>query len=347
MLSPKPIHIIGGGLAGLTLGIALRRRDIPVTIEEAGRYPRHRVCGEFISGRGQDTLARLGLTELMEQGGAVRAHTVSFHSATQSSPTRELPSPALCISRFKLDATLANLFRQLGGELHEGRRASAQENREGCVRATGRRPQTEDNGSRWFGMKIHARKVALTADLEMHFLSFGYIGLCKINDGEVNICGLFRKNAATESDPRKGRELLRGQPGSKLHERLAAAQWDEDSLCAVAGLQLQPQKALAIGGISVGDAITMIPPLSGNGMSMAFESAELATGPLADWSHGQSSWETARQKIARDCDTAFQSRLFWAGWLQRLVLTPAFQKPLLAFTSRFKWFGRLAFEKTR
>ena len=58
-MKPKGITIVGGGLAGLTLGIALRQQQVPVTVWEAGRYPRHRVCGEFISGSGQATRARL------------------------------------------------------------------------------------------------------------------------------------------------------------------------------------------------------------------------------------------------------------------------------------------------
>ena len=65
MAVARPITIVGGGLAGLVLGIGLRRCDAPVTIWEAGNYPRHRVCGEFISGRGQATLARLGMSELI------------------------------------------------------------------------------------------------------------------------------------------------------------------------------------------------------------------------------------------------------------------------------------------
>ena len=65
----KPITIVGGGLAGLTLGIGLRQRGVPVSVIEAGQYPRHRVCGEFISGRGQETLTRLGLTEPLRQAG--------------------------------------------------------------------------------------------------------------------------------------------------------------------------------------------------------------------------------------------------------------------------------------
>jgi 2-polyprenyl-6-methoxyphenol hydroxylase-like FAD-dependent oxidoreductase len=73
-----PITIIGGGLAGLTLGIGLRQCDVPVIIQEAGEYPRHRVCGEFISGSGQTALERLGLLPHFQKAGAICARTVMF-----------------------------------------------------------------------------------------------------------------------------------------------------------------------------------------------------------------------------------------------------------------------------
>ena len=347
MSAARPIQIIGGGLAGLTLGLALRQRNIPVTIHEAGRYPRHRVCGEFISGRGQATLARLGLRKLIDQTGSANALTTAFFTSTRSTASRLLPSPALCVSRFTLDAALAGKFCELGGELIAGQRSSLAVLGEGDVRATGRRAQLEPGGPRWFGLKIHARNVVLAADLEMHVSAQGYVGICKLNRGEVNICGLFRKSAHGNGDAKNGRELLLGQPGSPLRERLAGADFAEDSFCAVAGLSLRPRQAADRTEICVGDAITMIPPVTGNGMSMAFESAELAIEPLAMWSRGQISWSTARQKIARDCDAAFARRLAWAKWLQRLILAPALQNPLLALAARSDWFWRLAFERTR
>ena len=89
----KPITIVGGGLAGLTLGIGLRQQGIPVTVWEAGHYPRHRVCGEFISGRGQDVLARLGLLESFSQAGAVCARTAAFYLGRRGSPVRPLATP--------------------------------------------------------------------------------------------------------------------------------------------------------------------------------------------------------------------------------------------------------------
>ena len=97
----------------------------------------------------------------------------------------------------------------------------------------------------------------------------------------------------------------------------------------------------------MGDAITMIPPVTGNGMSMAFESAELALAPLVAWSRNETSWPAARQKIAGDCDAAFARRLAWAKWLQRIILNPSLQNPLVTLAARSDWFWRLAFERTR
>ncbi len=153
-----------------------------------------------------------------------------------------------------LDAMLARKFRELGGELLEGKRMSIEDIGEGTVRSTGRRAQAEPRGSRWFGLKIHARNVTLTADLEMHISPRGYVGLCKINGGEVNVCGLFRRRAGENGEMKNWRNLLRGQPGSPLHERLAGAEFEEDSFCAIAGLSLRTAQAASRAEICIGDA---------------------------------------------------------------------------------------------
>ena len=283
---------------------------------------------------------------MLDQAGVISAQTAAFFSATRATAPRPLPSAAICISRFNLDAALAGRFRTLGGDLLESSRFAG-DFAEGVIRATGRRARAGTGGSQWFGLKIHARNVVLDAGLEMHLSAQGYVGLCKISADEVNICGLFRKMPGANSDATGGRELLRGRPGSALHRRLAAAVFDEASFCAIAGLSLQPQQAAVHAEICIGDTITMIPPVTGNGMSMAFESAELAIAPLTAWSRGTCSWPEARQKIARECDAVFARRLAWAKWMQRIILTPALQNPLLALAARSDRFWRLAFERTR
>jgi 2-polyprenyl-6-methoxyphenol hydroxylase-like FAD-dependent oxidoreductase len=345
MTSPRTITIVGGGLAGLTLGIGLRQHGIPVAIWEAGDYPRHRVCGEFISGNGPAVLQRLGLQPLLERAGAVRVNSAAFVSGPNSSPVRDLPSAALGLSRYVMDATLAAEFQRLGGALHHNTRRQENDFGEGIVRASGRRPQPTENGWRWFGLKAHATNVNLTADLEMHVSADNYVGVNRINGGEVNVCGLFRGRPGETRE--SGFELLRGKPGSPLRERLVSARFDEGSFCSVAGLSLKPQRAGDKTECCIGDAITMIPPVTGNGMSMAFESAEIAIEPLSRFSRNEMNWTEARDTIARACDTAFAERLTWAHRLQWLMFSPMLRTPLGKILLRSDGLWNFLFAKTR
>lgn len=343
---PEPITIVGGGLAGLTLGIGLRQRGVPVTVWEAGRYPRHRVCGEFISGRGQASLARLGLLGGLQQAGAGSVTSAAFFNGSTCIATRRLPEAAVCVSRFVLDQWLAEEFQRRGGELRVGSRWTGAFGA-GVVRAGGRRAEPVKDGWRWFGLKAHARGVVLEADLEMHFTPSGYVGLCRLPAGEVNICGLFRTAAAVSGLAQRWREWLGGPVDSVLHSRLAGAQFEEASFCSVAGLGLHPQRGVERSECRIGDALTMIPPVTGNGMSMAFESAELALEPLAQFSRGDQTWARARQEIAQSCDRAFTARLRWAAWLQGALFQPRARAVLLFLAARSEWGWRGMFARTR
>ncbi|MGA2244336.1 MAG: FAD-dependent monooxygenase [Verrucomicrobiota bacterium] len=326
MAAGKSITIVGGGLAGLTLGLGLRRRGVPVTICEAGHYPRHRVCGEFICGQGLAVLERQGLLARCQEAGAIQARTAMFVCGRHRSPVRPLPAPALCLSRHTLDALLAKSFAEGGGELRLNDRRPLAERREGLVHACGRRAQPVEHWPRWIGVKAHVFshcRVPLEADLEMHVSPHGYVGLNRINAGEINVCGLFRirENSAR---PESKLDWLRGGNGSLLRDRLRSAEFAADSFCAVAGLRLKPRRAEPA-ECCVGDALTMTPPVTGNGMSMAFESAEMAIDPLAAYSEGRLAWPDARQQIAQRCDAAFACRLFWARLLQWMMMSPVLQ----------------------
>ncbi len=349
MSALKPITIVGGGLAGLTLGIGLRQREVPVTIWEAGQYPRHRVCGEFISGNGPAILDRLGLLKRFEEAGAFRAHTAMFVCGPHRSPVRKLAAPALCLSRHLMDALLADAFQQTGGSLRANTRWTSDQYGEGVVRAAGRRASAMENGRRWFGVKAHvsrASRLNLDADLEMHSTPAGYVGVNRVNGGDINVCGLLSTRPG-QTQPSSKPDWLRGEAGSLLRERLEGVQFEPDSFCSVAGLSLKPQRAATKQECCIGDALTMTPPVTGNGMSMAFEAAELACEPLTAYSRGKLSWMQAREQIAARCDTAFSRRLAWARFLQWLMISPALQSRLgpMLLRSQFVW--NLLFTRTR
>jgi len=359
MASPRTITIVGGGLAGLTLGIGLRQREIPAEVWEAGAYPRHRVCGEFISGNGPAVLQRLGLRPLLENAGAISGNSAAFISGPNRSPVRKLPAPALGLSRHVLDSLLAEEFQRLGGSLRPSARwnpvgvqalacsdtLKRELQPEGVVRASGRRAHPTENGFRWFGLKVHATNVNLAADLEMHVSADNYVGVNRINNGEVNVCGLFRGRPGETRESRF--DLLRGKPGSPLRERLASARFDEGSFCSVAGLSLKPQRAIDKTECCIGDAVTMIPPITGNGMSMAFESAEIAIDPLSKSSRGEINWAETRDAIARACDHAFAERLAWARRLQWLMFSPLLRTPVGKILLHSDGLWNFMFAKTR
>ena len=344
----KPITVIGGGLAGLTLGIALRQRDVPVTIFEAGRYPRHRVCGEFVSGRGRDVLRRLGLEEKFLAVGARRATTTAFSSARGGEFKSDLPETALCLSRYVMDGLLAAEFQALGGQLHTNERRQ-EEVQEGMVRATGRRTKTAVEGWRWFGLKSHARHVEMSADVEVHLLPEGYVGLCRLDAETVNVCGLFRSRAPVPDLAQKWPAWLRGDDSRNptLRERLGEAEFCPDTFCSVSGLWFSPQAASLHGEFCIGDAITMIAPFTGNGMSMAFESAELAAGPLTAYSQGSVSWKAAAAATAEACDRMFAPRLKWSQILQNGLLSRQTSGALIWLAARAPAVWRLLYARMR
>lgn len=310
----REITIAGGGLAGLSLGIALRDRQLPVTILEAGSYPRHRVCGEFISGVSDHTLSRLGILPLFDT--AHRHQTLIWHERGKIIHRDRLRESAIGISRHELDERLRLHFESLGGILRTGVR-SRPEPAEGFVWAAGRRPQT----GQWIGLKAHVRGIPMDADLEMHAGSNGYAGLAGVEDGWTNICGLFKIDRTLDA---KGPGLLPayleagGNP--KLAEQLRTTDWRDGSFSAVAGFELGKQPEVP-GLLCLGDAESMIPPFTGNGMSMAFQAAEAAIDPLAAWAHGSACWDTTRHTIAAELKKRFRRRLSTALFLHRVLLS--------------------------
>ncbi len=322
----REITIIGGGLAGLSLGVALRQRGIPVTVLEAGNYPRHKVCGEFISGVSRATLDTLGISGLFDD--ALQHRTLSWHQGGRLIHRDTLKSPALGISRHCLDERLRLQFETLGGRLSTGVRARP-EPRDGLVWAAGRKPR---NGP-WIGLKAHVRSLPTTADLEMHAGKNGYVGLAAVEDAWTNVCGLFRLDRTLKASP--GDLLPRyieagGNPN--LAAALRAAEWRPGSCSAVAGFALGRQ-TLPPGLLGLGDAESVIPPFTGNGMSMAFQAAECAIQPLLNWSHGHETWENSAESVRTSLQHNFRRRLTVAHWIHPFLTISSINQCLASLSS--------------
>ncbi len=314
----KPIRIIGGGLAGLSLGICLRRKGIPVELHEKGKYPRHKVCGEFISGITEETLASLGIDTLFTD--ALKHHDINWWMGSKQLLTEKLPAPALGISRYALDQRMADMFQQEGGQLILGKRIQLDDsNNEGCVWAAGKPVNPGNTKPEWIGLKIHAVDQQLEG-LHMHSCTSrgkgGYVGLAEVENNRVNCCGLFHvrsnirpaeANARWDSPAAVIMAYAEACGMDKLLEMMQSWEYDPASFTATAGFSLGAQKARP--GFSLGDAAWLIPPFTGNGMSMAMESSAMAATWLEMYSNGGINWPEAEQGYKRDAQTHFSRRM--------------------------------------
>ena len=131
-----------------------------------------------------------------------------------------------------------------------------------------------------------------------------------------------------------------------LRERLVDAEYVPDSLASVAGLDYGAAQSTGE-FLRLGDSQGLIPPITGNGMSLAFESAALALGPLRSWSLGQLGWDTACHEIQLRLRSRFGSRLWRARHLQSFLLNPLWARLQSSLVPLYPVLVPLAFRGTR
>ena len=329
----KTITIIGGGLGGLALGVYLRRLSVPVRLIEAGSYPKHKVCGEFICGVDPAWLTEMGLGNIISD--SLHHTDMKWWVEGRQVLSAELPRTAWGLSRYKLDLDLASTFEREGGELLTGERAAPRDfSEEGTVQAIGKKPR---EGSDWIGLKVHAKNVSVQG-LEMHVGQSGYVGLCEVENSAVNVCGLFKVRRGL-----RGKDLIRqylhANGLDELAQRLEQGSLVDESFSATAGFQLgkQPSKK----GVQLGDSSYLIPPFTGNGMSMALESAYLAGGLLKQYSQGELGWDEVATLHKKRLDQHFRKRMNLAGLLHPLFFSKMGRRalsltaPILPYRSLF------------
>ena len=340
MIALRPIRVLGGGLAGLSLGIGLRRAGVPVEIFESGDYPRHRVCGEFVTGLSDATMQELGISAAFVPAGAHRR--VTWYLRGRAVGRQELPVAARAISRYCLDARLAGMFVNVGGVLATNTRVPTSALGEGWVNAAGRKPV---GSSAWLGLKLHARNLPSAEGLEVHLGDGAYVGLSTVEDGWTNVCGLFRRRAGLLFERERAvPAYLRASGLGQLADRLGTAEIRAGSPSAVAGLTFD-RRIKAEDGVLVGDVGAMIPPFTGNGMAMAFRGAALALDPLVAWARGEVPWVRAGRLIRARLSREFQPRLRGAALLHPFFLNRTLQRGLgaaagtglLPMNSLYRW----------
>ena len=103
-MKDKEVIIIGGGLAGLTSAIHLSKLGHSVTVIEKNTFPKHKVCGEYISNEVLPYLNWLNLN--IAALNPTNITKLEFSTTSGKTIKSILPLGGFGISRFALDEYL-------------------------------------------------------------------------------------------------------------------------------------------------------------------------------------------------------------------------------------------------
>lgn len=315
--------IVGGGPAGTSAAIHLAMRGARVLLAEQKKFPRAKLCGEFISPECLDHFARLGVARSMTQAGGAEVSETLFYArggASVSVPSKWFGAGravALGLSRAEMDERLMSRARDVGVHVLEEARSTGllmEDGRVGGVRlkvrgsgreygslvtldATGRaRSLARHIESSGHGRRERKRAplVAFKAHLEgaqgnpehceIYFYRGGYGGLSGVEGGLSNLCFIVSARDARERNGDAERVMREVVMTNKRAARtLSHARPCSEWLGVALESFGRHQPAPAEGLLAVGDAASFIDPFTGSGMLMALESGEIAAHTVARW----------------------------------------------------------------
>ncbi len=280
------IQILGGGPAGAVAAIAARSEGAEVRLVERSAFPRHKVCGEFLSPETAPLLDRLGVWRRMldERPSVVRRMVLHFERGEKRC---RLPEPAFGLSRYVFDRILWDAAAEAGATSASEEDPAFQGPR---IVACGRKAALP-RGARLFGFKTHFSGPMDDA-VELFFFDGGYVGVNSAGEGTTNVCGVapehFLKRYAFDMDA-----VIRSSPAlaARLEPLSRRMKW---LTCGPLDFR-QNLRAPARGGpvYRAGDALSFVDPFTGSGMLSA-----VAPGCLAGIAAARGGRSTAICGIA-------------------------------------------------
>ena len=299
--------VIGAGPAGSACAITAARGGAHVLLLEKDVFPRHKVCGEFVSPESLRLLAWLLDQERFEDKPQIGSARVFSGKKTISIA---IAPAARSIARYELDDELLRAAKAAGVATRESftvRQVDHQEmfmvRAEGetltaraVVNASGRWSQLtpqlpEKNSAKWIGLKAHFRERHPPDSVDLYFFDGGYCGVQRVSEDVVNACAMVRSSAARSLEQVLAR-----------NEALRSRSRDWQPLfppISTSGLHFRKPQTETKGMLLAGDAAGFIDPFAGDGISLAMHSGTLAARALLPFFKDQCSLEEARRDYHR------------------------------------------------
>ena len=121
------VVVAGGGPAGAAVAAHLARRGVSVLVCDAARFPRHRICGEYLPPASAAAFERLGITAQVLALRPVRPVGMAVIAPGGTAVLGRYGDPGgrgFSVRRYDFDRVLLRNAAACGAEVREGTRVT-------------------------------------------------------------------------------------------------------------------------------------------------------------------------------------------------------------------------------
>lgn len=339
------VGIIGGGLAGLCTALHLNKLGISCIVWEKGEYPRHKVCGEYVSSETLPYLAWLGYNPFAD--GAVTINELSVSHWNGNTVQSKLKQGAFGLSRYVFDNSLYQIaiknnvvvqinenvtnFKKINPHSYQGGfEIKTSSNKtyivDQLISCHGKKSNIDRIMDREFfqidadfiGVKYHFNYKIPSNLVALHNFESGYCGVSMVENEIVNVCYLSTKSSLKKfgTIDELEKNLLWKNPFLKDVFNNGQKIFNEPKV--ISDFSFKPKTPVEDGVLMVGDAAGLITPLCGNGMAMAIHAAFIVSNLLGEYFSNKINTEGLGKKYTTEWKTNFQSRLDMGYRVQKI-----------------------------
>ncbi len=356
------LAVVGGGPAGTSAAITAARAGHSVVLLERGKFPRQKVCGEFISSEAVGLVKELGgdSARLMQQPLRIKHARIFIDCKVVETA---VDPPASSIARFVMDAALWQAAKEAGVTALE---ASAVEEISGdgpfrivtrdssyiarsVINASGRWSNVSSDGGTQLsrpkleasvGLKQHFWEVDPAQSVNLYFFPGGYCGVQPIGENEINASAMVLPDRAKSL-----KAVFELEPN--LRARTQSWQPTTDLVTTFPLIFKDPRPVQGKRNIlNVGDAAAFIDPFVGDGISMALHGGRIAADCLGGFLSDERTLDEAVAQYRSVYEERLRPAFRNAARLRKLIASPSL-RGLAMELFRVPAISRLALRSTR
>lgn len=356
-MTNNEVLIIGGGLAGLTAAIHLSKIGLNVILIEKNEYPKHKVCGEYISNEVLPYLNYLDLNISNLQPSNIT--NLEFSTLSGKIIKTALPLGGFGISRYTLDEYLYKKAIANGCKIIQDTVTSIVFEEEEftvttsdktifkskvVIGAFGKRSTIDQKLNRnfiqkkshWLAVKSHYSGDFPNDLVGLHNFKGGYCGVSKVENNSINICYL-----ADYKTFKKYRNIADYQEhvvfqNPHLRTIFSKSKLLFENPLTISQISFDKKQSVENHILMIGDTAGLIHPLCGNGMAMAIHSAKIVSELVAQYyNHEIKSRAELESRYETEWNSNFKDRLrmgrFLSNLLQKQKLSAILLRMLIIF----------------